>query len=885
MFLYLAICLACPAVLVLLSAKSQPNRRAFPIPTHCAALFFVLPLALLLSSCGGGSSNSGGGGGGANSTPIASLGTSSYTFNAQMTGTTSAAQSFNLTNIGTGPLQISSVAVTGSNASSFSVTTGTGACAASLAANGSCLIYVTFNPASVANCSATLTVTDNSATPTQSIALSGAATPGLGVNQTPDTRATAMLGLMTQAEKLQLVQGGVTTNNTYGYTVPRGAAGWVPGIVRLGVPELYLADGSVGVGNGVGPATALPSSLANTASWDLNEATKYGNIIGTELADYGINVNLGGNTNLIGREPRDGRTFETKGEDPILAGKFAAAHIAAIQAQHIIGDIKHFSFNDQETGRTTANAIIDERSGRESDLLAFEIGVKDSNVQSVMCSYNLTNGQYDCENEYLLNQVLKGDWNFPGFVMSDWWATESTVNAAINGLDQEQPNQQYFSVLGQAVTQSQVPQSRLDNMVQRILRAMYAVGIFDNPQNIQTPNFAADGAVAQEIEETGAVLLQNNNNLLPLNAATIKSIAVISGHADAYVLSGGGSAQVQPNGGGMVQPTQPCPPCWAQVIWDPSSPLQAIHAIAPNATITFNDGTDQAAAATLAQSSQVAIVFVTQWASEGMDEPGIDIGATDADPISYPESQTALVQSVVAANPNTIVVLENGGPVYVSSASQAGALLEAWFPGQNGGPAIADLLFGKTNPSGKLPVTFPMGDSQLPRPAIPQPTPDGLPFAVNFTEGLNVGYKYFDANHLTPWFPFGFGLSYTTFTMTNAQLVNNLSSASKPNFQVTFTLTNTGARVGAEVPQIYLGMPANLNEPPKRLVGWQKVSLNPGAAQQVTIEVDQNDSSQPMSYWNTANETWTVAPGVYTVYLGNSSVQANLTTVGTITVN
>ena len=247
--------------------------------------------------------------------------------------------------------------------------------------------------------------------------------------------------------------------------------------------------------------------------------------------------------------------------------------------------------------------------------------------------------------------------------------------------------------------------------------------------------------------------------------------------------------------------------------------------MAPIATVTFNDGTDQAAAAALAQSSQVAVVFVTQWASEGMDEPGIDIGATDADPITYPESQTALVQTVVAANPNTIVVLENGGPVYVSSAQQAGALLEAWYPGQNGGPAIADLLFGKTNPSGKLPVTFPMSDGQLPRPSIPQPPADGSTFPVNYTEGLNVGYKWFDANNLTPWFPFGFGLSYTTFTMTNPQLVNNLNSAANPNFQVTFTLANTGTRAGAEVPQVYLGMPAALNEPPKRLVGWQKVPL------------------------------------------------------------
>jgi beta-glucosidase len=864
-----------------LSNNFGPNRKPLRFFDGRAALLLLFPVIAFLSSCGGGGTSSGGGV--SKSAPIASIGTTSYAFSSLMTGTTSAAQAFNLSNTGNAPLQVSSITLSGANASSFAVTTGTNACGATLAANGSCSIYVTFNPPTVANCSATLTITDNSATPTQTIALTGTATPGPGAGQTPDTRAAAMLTLMTQAEKLELVQGGVTTNNTYGYTVPRGAAGWVPGIARLGIPELYLADGSVGVGNSVGPATALPSSLANAASWDLNEATKYGNILGAELADYGINVNLGGNINLIGREPRDGRSFETKGEDPILAGKIAAAQLTAIQAQHVIGDIKHFAFNDQETGRTTANAIIDERSGRESDLLAFEIGIKDSGVQSVMCSYNLTNSQYDCENEYLLNQVLKGDWSFPGFVMSDWWATESTVNAALNGLDQEQPNQQYFSTLGAAVTQGQVPQSRLDNMVQRILRAMYAVGLFDNPQNIQTVPFAADAAVAQELEESGAVLLMNNN-LLPLNASTIKSIAVISGHADTSVLSGGGSAQVQPNGGGLVQATQPCPPCWASVVWDPSSPLKAIQAMAPNATVTFNDGTDQVSAAALAQSSQVAIVFVTQWASEGMDQYSTLLGITDEEGITYLGSQGNLVSAVLQANPNTIVVLENGGPVSLSPLVP-GAMLEAWFPGQNGGPAIADLLFGKTNPSGKLPVTFPLDDTQLPRSIITQPPSNGGIFPVNYTEGLKVGYKWFDANNLTPWFPFGFGLSYTTFTMTNTQLVNNLNSPTNPNFQVTFTLTNTGTRAGAEVPQVYLGLPAALNEPPKRLVGWQKVSLNGGAAQQVTIEVDQNDSSQPMSYWNTSTESWTVSPGVYTVYLGNSSAPASLTTVGTLTVN
>jgi beta-glucosidase len=465
--------------------------------------------------------------------------------------------------------------------------------------------------------------------------------------------------------------------------------------------------------------------------------------------------------------------------------------------------------------------------------------------------------------------------------MSDWWPTESTATAAVNGLDQEQPNQQYFSTLGQAITAAQVPQSRLDNMVHRILRAMYEVGIFDNPQQIQAIPAAADAGVAQEIEEQGAVLLKNAGSQLPLNGSSLQSIAVIGSHADTAVLSGGGSAQVQPIGGAAITGPQPCPPCWATVIWDLSSPLKAIQAKAPNAKVQFADGSNAAAAATLAASSQVAIVFVSQWASEGMDEPSLNLtDLTSAMPID----QNALVEAAAAANPHTIVVVESGGPILMPWLSQVGAVLEAWYPGQSGGPAIADLLFGVANPSGKLPITFPASEAQLPRPAIPQP-PDGVtPFPVNYTEGFNVGYKWYDVNGFTPLFPFGYGLSYTTFSMTNAAVVNNLASTTNPNFQVTFTLANIGAVAGAEVAQVYLGLPASTNEPPKRLVGWQKVLLQPGASQPVTIEVDQNDSSHPMSYWNTGTSSWTVAPGTYTVYLGNTSATASLTTVGMIAV-
>ncbi len=647
----------------------------------------------------------------------------------------------------------------------------------------------------------------------------------------------------------------------------------------MGIPDLYFSDGSVGFCSGLYQATALPSSIASAAGWDVDAAYKYGTVIGSDMRAYGVNVNLGGNINLIGREPRDGRTFETKGEDPILAGKIAAAHIRGVQDQHILGGTKHFALNDQESGRTGENVLIDERSARESDLLAFEIAIKDSKVQSVMCSYNLVNGTYACENSHLLNDILKRDWGFPGFVMSDWWATHSSYQAAIAGLDQEQPDYAYFGSLSQAIQNGSLSKSRLDNMVHRILRAMIVSGLFDYPPIPGTPDVANNEAIAQQTEEQGAVLLKNASGQLPIIASQLGSIAVIGSHADIGVLSGGGSAQVTPTGGPALMEGYPSPPGWSRVIWDPSSPLQAIKAKAPNASVQFNDGTNAASAAALAASSTVAILFVSQWASEGMDLPSLNF--TDVIH-SSPVDQDALVAAVAAANPHTIVVMENGGAQILPWLGSVSAVLEAWYPGQKGGEAIANILFGSVNPSGKLPITFPAGVNDLPRPVITS-SQTGT-FNVDYSmDGFKVGYKWSDSQGLTPLFPFGFGLSYTSFAFSNSSLVNNLAGAN-PNIQVTFNLANTGSVSGAEVAQVYLGMPASTGEPPKRLVGWKKVSLSSGQSQTVTIEVDANDSSHPLSYWDSTSGQWQIASGTYSVYLGNSSRRTDLALVGTFTV-
>ncbi|HUH61931.1 MAG TPA: glycoside hydrolase family 3 C-terminal domain-containing protein [Terracidiphilus sp.] len=693
----------------------------------------------------------------------------------------------------------------------------------------------------------------------------------------PDQRADHLLAQMTLAEKLHMVHGNLTLEKPLG---PHNAVGWVPGIPRLGIPDLFCADA-----NTVKSATALPSSLASAATWDLKESLKWGAVVGKEMRAFGMNVYLGGNTNLTAREPRDGRTFETKGEDPVLAGRIAAAHLEGIQQQSVLVGVKHFAMNDQETARFTANAVIGERPARESDLLAFEIALKDSNAQMAMCAYNLVNGKPSCANDHLLNGVLKKDWGFPGFVVSDWYATPGSVPAALAGLDQEQPGGYMFDgiwtseSLQTAVQNGDLPMARLNDMVHRILRAMIATGVFDHPAKVGSIDAAADAAVAQEIEEQGAVLLKNKERLLPLSQS-LSSIAVIGSHADVGVLSGGGSAQIYPVGGAALKLPPACPPytpppgglaCTnASQIYDPSSPLVAIRNKAPHAKVTYIAGTDPAAAAKLAAASQVAIVFVNQWESEGMDLVDLKLAG----------NQNTVVSAVAAKNPHTVVVLENGSPVIMPWLSSVGAVLESWYPGQRGGEAVGNILFGEANPSGKLPITFPASVSELPRPVIPIPNPptSTQPFNVDYNiEGADVGYKWFETKSIPPAFPFGFGLSYTTFAISNPRLIPSAPPAT--GFTVNFDLQNTGSIAGAEVPQVYLALPASTGEP-RRLVGWAKVRLRPGAKQRVTISVDASDSSHPLSIWNKAKSSWVNSAGEYVVYVGVSSTASDLIEAG-----
>jgi beta-glucosidase len=689
----------------------------------------------------------------------------------------------------------------------------------------------------------------------------------------PDQRADLLIKEMTLDEKIAVLHGvGMPTDDplTAENMPSNRGVGYEVGVPRLGIPGIDMSDAAYGVrssGANGRYSTALPANVAAAASWDPNAAYEYGKLIGTELRAQGYNMSLGGGVDIT-REPRNGRTFEYLGEDPILAGTLVAKLIEGTQSQHVIGDIKHYAFNDQESGRNSVNITVSKRAARESDLLAFEIGVAQGHPAAVMCSYNRVLGDFACENKWLLTDVLKKEWQFPGFVISDWGGTHSTEKASSAGLDNEEPGRIFYEAKYKAAVEGgTISQAELDEHVHRILRSMFSAGVIDYPRQRGVVDPIAGLEVARKIEEGGIVLLKNKAATLPLNPVRLHTIAVIGSHSDVGMISGGGSAQVDPPGGNAISPPGQGATHWQEEIWFPTSPLKAIQARAPRATVKYDSGEDPAAAAALAKTADVAFVFAYQWESEGMDLPNLSLA----------HNQDALIAAVAAANPHTVVVLETGSPVTMSWVDAPAAILEAWYAGSDGANALGNVLFGSVDPSGKLPNTFPRSDSDLPHPTVTQPPPESLhfdgaatpeqfarglpPFQVSYDEGLKVGYKWYDAEKKPVLFPFGYGLSYTTYRYSG------LSVTPGDKVKVTFTLANSGAREGAEIAEVYAALPASAEEPPKRLVGWSKVQLKAGEQKSVEVEID----PKYLSIFDETKDGWTLVPGDYTIMVGGSS--------------
>jgi beta-glucosidase len=671
-------------------------------------------------------------------------------------------------------------------------------------------------------------------------ATANAACPWVGSTAPISQRVSQLLAKMSVSQEVSLLTGAFGSSYV----------GYIPAIGSLCIPGLNLEDGPAGVGDGMTGVTQLPAPVGIAATWDTSAEQSYGQVIGAEQLAKGSTIDLGPTINLI-RDPRWGRAFESVGEDPYLNGQLGSADIQGVQSTGEMAQVKHFAVYNQETNRNTPsdNAIVSTRTMQEIYLPAFRAAVQQGDASSVMCSYSTINGTYACQNPYLLTTVLRQQFGYPGFVTSDWSATHSTAASANAGLNMDMPGNDgyYGSALSSAVSGGSVPKATLDALTSQVLTEMFAFGLFDKAPTgspSATATSSAHQATAQNLSEEGTVLLKDSGSVLPFGSG-ISSIAVIGTDASASPQTeGGGSAAVSSSG--------------------TVTPLQGITTRAGSGIkVSYNSGSSTSSAASLAASSSVAVVFVSKSESEGSDLTNIDLAS----------SNNSLISAVAAANPHTVVVVNSGSAVTMPWLSSVAGVLEAWYPGQEDGNAIAALLFGDVDPSGHLPVTFPASLSQVPANTAAQwPGTNGT---VQYSEGLDVGYRYDDANGVTPLFPFGFGLSYTTFSFSNLS-IGTLPEGGAAT--VTATVTNTGTRQGADVAQLYVTDPAASGEPPRQLRGFARVNLQPGQSTTVSFPLTQAS----LQYWNTGSSAWATSTGNYTISVGDSD--RNLPLTGTLAV-
>ncbi|ACU72963.1 glycoside hydrolase family 3 domain protein [Catenulispora acidiphila DSM 44928] len=669
-----------------------------------------------------------------------------------------------------------------------------------------------------------------------------AACPWVGSTAPIPQRVSQLLAAMTLNQKVQLMTG--SSGSSY--------VGFTPAIGSLCIPAMNLEDGPAGVADGMTNVTQLPAPVDVAATFDTSAEQSFGQLIGAEEAAKGTTVDLGPTINIV-RDPRWGRAFESVGEDPYLNGQMGAADIRGVQSTGTMAQVKHLVAYNQETNRNSPsdNVIASNQTLEEIYDPAFQTSVQKGAASSVMCSYSTINGTYACQNPTVLNTVLRNQFGFGGFVTSDWGATHAGAASVNAGLDQDMPgdNTYYGSALISAVNSGQVSQATINTAVSRILTEEFAFGMFDKPPTGSpgaTATSSANQTAGEHLAEQGTVLLKNSGNVLPFGSGDT-SIAVIGADASTNVQSaGGGSASV--NSSGTV------------------TPLQGITSAAPaGTTVSYDSGSSTSSAAALAGRSSVAVVFVSTNESEGSDLSGIDLSSAN----------NSLISAVANANPNTVVVLNTGSAVTMPWLSSVKGVLEAWYPGQSDGTAIARILYGTTNPSGHLPVTFPTSLSQVPASTSAQwPGTNGQ---VQYSEGVDVGYRWYDSKGLTPLFPFGYGLSYTSFSYSNLQ-ISSLPQGGAAT--VTATVTNTGSRAGADVAQLYVSDPAASGQPPRQLEGFARVNLQPGQSQTVSFPL----TEQNLHYWSTSTNNWATSTGNYGVAVGDADSASALTLSGTLAV-
>ncbi len=574
-------------------------------------------------------------------------------------------------------------------------------------------------------------------------------------------RARALVAKMTLSEKLASIHG-ISDSQHFRY---------VPGIPRLGIPALKITNGPAGVGpGGSNPqlrATALPAPISLAASWDVDLARRYGVLEAQETLDLGSNLLEAPDVNII-RVPQGGRSFECFTEDPFLNAQLAIHNIRGIQSMGVLASVKHYIANNQEYDRHVINEVIGERALREIYMPAFESSVRVADVASVMCAHPKVNGSYNCENGPLLNDMLKKEWHFRGFVLSDFGAVYNTVPTAFNGLDLEMSTGIYFGdALKSDVEQGTVPVTIIDDMLVRRISAMMRFGLFSKASKRAAVPILEDGAIARKFATQGMVLLKNQGSLLPLDAHKVRSIALIGPDAVHAKSGGGGSSHVVP-----FYSIEPPDAIFAR--------MASSFRNGEKHVVTL-DGCDIKAAVAAAKGAEVAIVMVGDYQSE--NHPAS---------LNLPASVNSLIQAVAAANPKTVVVLKSGSALLMPWLKNVPAVLEAWYPGEEDGNAIADVLFGDVNPSGKLPITFPANAEDT-----PTRNPDwypGIDHSVTYGEGIEVGYRWYQIHKVKPLFAFGFGLSYTTFSFSGLKVTHGAEG--RHSAQIEFRIANTGHRGG-----------------------------------------------------------------------------------------